>query len=119
MARTNVPVLETDPNGILDLDAVDVPVHITDGAMFTNDGHTRVWVKNAGAGAHNVTVVTPRVVEGLAVADRVYVVGIGKSALIGPFDAATFNQPSGADAGKAYVNVDGTGTEVTLVPFKD
>lgn len=119
MARTNVPVLETDPAGILDPTAVDVALHATDGAMFTNNGDTRVWVNNTGAGAHNITAVTPRTVEGLAVADRTYVVPAGKTAIIGPFDPNTFNQPSGADAGKVYLNSDGTQSEVLIVPFKD
>jgi len=119
MARTNVTVLETDPNGILDAEAVDVALHVTDGAMFTNDGRTRLWMKNAGAGVHVVTVVTPRTIEGLAVADKTYSVAAGKYAVAGPFRRDLYNQPSGADAGKAYVNTDGTGTEVTIVPFKD
>lgn len=119
MARTNVTVLETDPNGIIDPTTVDVALHATDGAMFTNNGDTRVWVNNSGAGAHVVTVVTPRTVEGLAVADKPYTIPAGKTALIGPFDPTTYNQPSGADAGKAYINADGTQSEVLIVPFKD
>ena len=119
MARTNVAVLETDPAGILDALAVDVALHAADGAMFTNDGRTRVLVNNSGAGAHTVTVVTPRQVEGLAVADRAYVIAAGKIAIIGPFPTATFNQPSGADAGKVYIDSEGTESEVLIVPFKD
>jgi hypothetical protein len=45
--------------------------------------------------------------------------GAGKTAIVGPFDRATFNQPSGADAGMVYVNADGTQTEISILPFKD
>lgn len=119
MARTLVPVLQTKGAGILDLAAVDVPLHVTDSAMFVNDGATRVYVANAGAGVHVVTFVTPRSVQGLAVADDSKTIGIGDAGIFGPFDPTTYNQSSGADAGKMYVNSDGAQTEVTIVPFKD
>ncbi len=119
MARINVTVLETDPNGIVDAEAVDVALDAVNGAMFTNDGKTRLWVKNSGAGPHVVTIVTPRTIEGLAVADKTYTIGIGKYAVVGPFRRDLYAQPSGADAGKTYVDADGTQSEITIIPFKD
>lgn len=121
MARTLVAVLRTQAAGILDCEAVDTPIHVTDGAMFVNDGNTRLWVKNAGAGVHILTFPTPRTVgpSALTVQDPPFSVGIGKYALLGPFDPTDFNVRSGADNGKMYVNCDGTGTEVTIIPFKD
>lgn len=121
MARTNATVLQTLSAGILDAEAVDTPLHVTDGAMFTNDGRTRLWVKNAGAGSHTLTIKSQRTVPpfGLAVADETRVVAAGKYAVIGPFDPTTFNLKSGVDNGKVYVDTNGTGTEVTIIPFKD
>lgn len=119
MARTNVTVLETSPNGILNAEAVDTPLHATDGAMFANNGETRLWLKNGGAGVHVITIPTPRTVDGLAVADKTYSIPAGAYALLGPFPTGTYNQPSGADAGKVYVDSDGTESEVTIIPFRD
>jgi hypothetical protein len=117
MARTNVPVLALPQ---LDLANVDVALHVTDGAMFTNNGETYVWVNNAGAGAHVVTFVTTRTIGSgqLAVADEPHTFAAGKSGVVGPFDPTDFNVRTGADTGKVYVNADGTQSEVLIVPFK-
>jgi hypothetical protein len=89
------------------------------GAMFTNNAATRVLVRNNGAGNHTVTFVSPQTVLGLAVADLAYVLTPGQSMVCGPFPQTTFNQPSGDDAGRVYVNTGGTQSEVTIAPFID
>jgi hypothetical protein len=121
MARTDVAVRQTQASGELDAEAHDTALHATDGAKFTNDGRTRLWVKNAGAGSHTVTIKSQRTVPpfGLAVSDKPFVIAAGKYAILGPFDQTTFNLKSGADTGKVYVDTNGTGTEVTILPFKD
>lgn len=77
-----------------------------DGHMFTNTGMEVVVLKNTTAGAVNVTFVTPRTVDGLAVPDRVVSVpATNGEVLVGHFDPLTYNQPVGsADAGKVYVD---------------
>jgi hypothetical protein len=121
MARTNVTVRQTDASGVLDVVAVQTALHASDGAMFTNDGRTRCWIKNTGAGSHTVSFVVTKTEGqyGLALGNKSYVIANGKEALVGPFDPSFFNQKSGADAGKVYVNTGGTQSEVVIVPFKD
>jgi hypothetical protein len=86
--------------------------------MFSNDGNTRLWVKNSGSGAHVVTIVSTKTVAGLAVADAAYTVGAGKYAILGPFPPDLYNQKSGNDKGKVYVDSDNTESEVTILPFR-
>lgn len=91
----------------------------TDGAMFVNTGDTRAVLVNTGAAAHDVTFVTPQTVRGLAVADKTYTVLPGEALNVGPFPTTQFNQRSGDNKGKVYVNADGTQSEVTVNPFTD
>jgi len=118
MAKANVPITQITRAGPLDLAAIETALDVADGAMFQNDGSTELWVRNAGAGAHIVTLVTPQQVAGLAVADHTATVAAGKTALLGPWPTDTFNQQAGADAGKVYVDTDGTKTEVKLVALR-
>lgn len=96
-----------------------VALDVAAGAMFTNNGSTRVLVRNKGAANHTVTFVSPQTVLGLAVADLAYVLTPGESLVCGPFPVTTFNQPSGDDKGKVYVNANGTESEVVISPFVD
>lgn len=77
-----------------------------DGHMFTNTGQEVVVLKNTTAGAVNVTFVTPRTVDGLAVPDRVVSVpATTGEVVVGHLDPLTYNQPAGTtDAGKVYVD---------------
>lgn len=76
-----------------------------DGHMFNNRGRQFVVVKNGSAAAINATFVTPVTVGGRAVADDVVAVAAGGEKMIGPFEERTFNQSSGADVGKVYVDL--------------
>jgi hypothetical protein len=89
------------------------------GAMFVNNGATRVLVRNNGAANHTVTFVSPQTILGLAVADLAYTVKPGQSIVVGPFNQTTFMQTTGDDKGKTYVNASGTQSEVTIAPFVD
>jgi hypothetical protein len=84
-----------------------------DGHMFTNSGETLFLVKNDDASSKTITVPTPRTIDGLAVADPTYVIPAGEEWCLGPFPPSTFNQPSGADQGKVYINYSAT-TDVTV-----
>lgn len=113
MARTNVPVVQVTRAGVSALTAADTVPHTTDGAKFSNDGAVQLLIRNTGAGAHSVTVQTPRTEEGLAVAElTVGPMAAGDVWLVGPFPPETFNQQSGVDLGYVYVDVVGGGVEV-------
>lgn len=58
---------------------------------FTNSGRVIIHVKNADGSPNTVAIVTPKTVDGLAVADAGGVVAAGTEAFFGPFNAATFN----------------------------
>lgn len=77
-----------------------------DGHMFTNTGMEQVILKNTTAAPVNVTFITPRTVDGLAVPDRVVAVpATTGEVLVGHLDTLTYNQPAGTtDAGKVYVD---------------
>jgi hypothetical protein len=117
MARASATVYSLAA-GILDAETVDTPLHASDGAMFSNDGNTRLWVKNSGAGTHVVTIVTTKSVGGLAVADAAFSILAGDYAVLGPFPPDIYNQKSGDDKGKVYVDSDNTESEVTILPFR-
>lgn len=85
-------------------------------AMFSNDGKTILLIDN-GAG----TVVNPIVVS---VADQfgrtgdiTLAVNGTSRAIFGPFNPAVFNQRTGSDIGKIYVDFD-VDSNVTIVPIK-
>ncbi len=67
-------------------------------------GDVFLQVTNAAGAPINVTVQSPPTVDGLAVAELIVAVPNGQTRLIGPFPSRTFGQPSGADAGRAYVD---------------
>lgn len=62
---------------------------------FSNTGDIIIHVVNGDASDNTVTVVTPKTVAGLAVADVSVTVTAGESRFIGPFDPAVFNNGSG------------------------
>jgi hypothetical protein len=68
---------------------------VADGAKFANDGRMFVDVLNEDASPINVTVQTPVIVDGLAVADLVVAVPAGESRKIGPFPPNIYNQSDG------------------------
>jgi hypothetical protein len=103
MARTNLTVIEITRTGV-DL-ATTLEAGNADGEMFYNGGDVLLAVENLNAADCTVTVVSPRTVDGLAVSDLTVVVSQDEVMLIGPFPRDTFNQPSGDDAGKVYVNL--------------
>ena len=78
-------------------------------AMYVNTGAELVLIKNASGSPVNPVFETPATVlsEQLAIADEACTaLADGAEAMYGPFPTATFNQPSGADVGKVYINVD-------------
>ncbi len=72
-----------------------VPTMVAAGAggdTFPNSGNTALMVLNSSAAPINVTIVTTKTVDGLAVADRVVAVPNGTTpALIGPWPKDEYN----------------------------
>ena len=65
------------------------------GDACANDGRTFLRIKNSsGSNAYTVTVVTPRTVDGIAVADVAVTVGTNAERYVGPFPVETFNDGS-------------------------
>jgi hypothetical protein len=100
MARTDLTVQTVAVGGLV---LVDEAANV-DGEMFINTGKEMVLVRNAAGAPINVTLVTGKTVDGLAIADRVVAVANGTTKLIGPLSPDLYNQPSGADAGKVHVD---------------
>lgn len=112
MARTDLALQTIAGTGIVPaFTAANV-----DGHAVTNRGRQFVHVKNGSVSSINVTVQTPVTVGGRSVADDVIAVAAGAEKMIGPFDEGNFNQQSGADAGKVYVDFSAV-TTVTVGAF--
>ena len=86
------PVLAA-PGGIA---AAPITMAIADNYAVRNNGRVLLFFRKTGAGAANITLVTPKTVSGLAVAELVFVVPATTGEVwAGPFTPETFNDPSG------------------------
>ncbi len=105
MARTELNILTSTRAGV---NRPLQSVVAANDAMFVNDGDTLLEIYNASGSTVNVVFETPATIlsDALAIADAVTTVPNTETHIFGPFPTAYFNQPSGADAGKVYVNVD-------------
>lgn len=65
------------------------------GDEFVNDGQTTIDVFNGDSGSHNVTIATPLIIGGLAVAEQVVAVAAGAIKRIGPFPPGIYNDVNG------------------------
>ena len=117
MARTELTVVATSRDGVNGTDNAQAVAAAND-AMFINDGATKLYISNASGSTVNIVFETPATVlsEALAIADKTATLVTAKWAIFGPFPPAFYNNPSGADAGKVYVDVD---QNVTCLAFKD
>ncbi len=84
-----------------------------DGHQFPNSGQEILIIKNTGAGAHTITVQTPRTVEGLAVAELTNSIAAAGEEVMGPFDPNTYNQ-GGANEGQVFVDFDASPAELSV-----
>ena len=107
MPRVDLSVQTTDRDGIV---VAYTEVTAANDCMFPNDGKVEVRVANASGSTANLVFVTPATVlsDELAVADKTGSVADGAEKTFGPYPTATFNQPSGADVGKVYLDTDVT-----------
>lgn len=119
MARANVPLTQLSRFGD-NPDSGAITFDSANGAMFSNPNHsTSVVLINNGAGTHIITFPTPATVaKNLAIQDPTVTIGAGKRSVVGNFDPALYNQPSGDDVGKVYMNSDGSQTEVVAKAYR-
>lgn len=104
MARADITVQALDPTGVF---TAEQNGDSANNHVMANNGEVFLIARNAdGAAPHTVTIVTPGTVGGLAITDQAVAVPASSTRLIGPLDPDVYDQPSGADAGKVYVNVD-------------
>lgn len=90
--RTTVAVQRVAETGTIPAYAAAT---VTDGDAFLNDGKTIIHVLNGGVQT-TVTIQTPALVDGLAIADRaVVVVADTGNKMIGPFEPGLYNQTDG------------------------
>lgn len=93
-----------------------------DGHSFLNTGDTFVMITNSYTDTITPTFVTPGQVGGLNIEDVSVAISAGQTKLIGPFAIGLFNQPSGSDKNRVYLNWNATVTgtvanSVTLAVF--
>ncbi len=119
MARTNVPFTQLDHLGD-DMDLSETAFHVTDGAMFHNkDAQTVLVLQNDGGGTHVITFITPFLAAGgLTVENPTISIDAGEKFILGNFDPVVYNQPSGADIGKIYMDSDGTESEMKAKVYR-
>lgn len=101
MARTDLSVQDIARSGL----APSFSAANADGHAIYNDGKTFIEVKNTDASPITVTIQTPGTVDGLAISDRtVTIPATTGDKMIGPFPPDKYNQISGSDKGKVYVD---------------
>jgi len=104
VARLELDINLFVTDGLINPEVNDVDE--VDGAMFVNDGKTVIYVENAGVDAADIPFVTGLLIDGVyAVSDMTETIANGEIIWFGPFNMNTFNQPSGDDIGKIYINV--------------
>lgn len=111
MARTDIPVVDSDHGGV-DL-TTEVSSDATNDHSFDNpDGRTLLLIRNTNAGSVTVTVLTSKTYGDppIALEDEAIVVPTGKTYTAGPFSTGIFNQTDG----KVYVDV----TVATDIKFR-
>jgi len=115
MARTD---LTTQVSSRLGTVLSYAAVSAANDAMFVNTGVEEVIIKTGATATVNIVFETPITVlsEALAVADEVTTLIASSDGLFGPFPTGVFNQPSGADVGKVYINVDQAVTIAVIKP---
>lgn len=102
LARGTLTATDLTPSG----STVSLTQSNSDGHKFSNSNKQFIMATNAHTATVTMTIVTGGQVGGYDISDITVAVGAGASVLAGPFPTHIFNQPSGSDAGKIYVNWD-------------
>ena len=114
MARKNLTIQDLGQFGAATPSLVTL--NAADDVMFANDGLTLLLVDNGAATVVNPIVVSVKDQFGRT-GDITLAVNALSRALFGPFTAAVFNQKTGADIGKIYINFD-VDSNVKIVPIR-
>lgn len=75
-----------------------------DGHKFPNTGREFVVVTNDYTATVTLTIITGGQAGGIAIDDVDVSLSAGASKIVGPFNPAIFNQNSGSDAGRIYLD---------------
>lgn len=91
-----------------------------DGHKFLNTGQEFVLITNSYTDTITATFVTPGTIGPVEIADLEVSLAAGATKLIGPFLTGVFNQPSGTDKNRVYLNWNSevTGTVASSVTFQ-
>lgn len=93
MAEVEVAVQKATTAGIKP--AAKTGLNAADTHLIKNDGRTTLNVKNGGAEATKVTIVTPNTSGGNAVADKEVEIAAGEEKIIGPFPKDVYDNAKG------------------------
>jgi hypothetical protein len=115
MARLDLTINVTTVDGV-DIGAGQAIVAAND-AMFVNDGKTILKVVNANGAAQTFDLITPGTVgaDALAIADKTISIAGSTTEYCGPFQTSIYNQPSGDDAGKVYIDTASSDLTMTAI----
>ena len=115
MARLDLTINVTTTDGT-DIGAGQAIVAAND-AMFVNDGKTILKVVNANGVAQTFDLITPGTIgdDALAIADKTVSIAGSTTEYCGPFPTGIYNQPSGADSGKVYIDTDSSDLTITAI----
>jgi hypothetical protein len=83
------------------------------GDAFPNTGAEVIVIKNGSGSPITLTVVTPALVDGLAVTDLAVVIGAGETRMVGPFPSGTYADPTTGAVSLTYSAV--TTVNITIV----
>ncbi len=93
MADVVLALTQAAPTGVA---AVPITMAIADNYKARNNGRVLLHFVKTGAGNANITIITPKTVGGLAVAEQVFVVpATTGDVYAGPFPADIYNDVSG------------------------
>jgi hypothetical protein len=101
MARTAIAIQSVPANSAAQLTSVTPDQ--ANGNMFDNDGTTVLVVHNGDGTSKTVTVTGVNCPHGRQ-SQIIQAVAAGERAFFGPFEPGLWNQVSGADQGKVYVD---------------
>lgn len=101
MARTALAIQDIPANSGAQL--VTAAPDSANGNMFDNDGTVELVVRNGSGAPVTPTIVSVPCSHGRS-GDQAPAIAAGAMAVLGPFSPDLFNQRSGVDAGKVYVN---------------
>lgn len=114
MARSALAVQDTGL-GASGLNPTFSAANVDGHSIVNGDGRVMLYLKNADAGAHTATFVTPGTLRGgITIEDPVTSIPAGEERAMGPFDPALFNQ---ADGTGIHVNFDAV-TSVTVAAIR-